>query len=171
MSVATSTTLIPVEEYLRTSYKPACDYIDGVLRQKSMPTYRHGKMELRASNLINEPETGFDATPEQTLFLRQGKYLVPDIAVQRVSELQQPYPTKPIHLCIEILSPEDRFSEVVVKCEDYHAWGVRFCWIIDPEEKVGWEYEAGSRPRQVPADGQITAQELSLSLKDLFAGF
>lgn len=69
------TTPISVEEHLRTSYKPPCDYIDGVLRGT--------------------------------------KYLVPDIAVRRVSELHQPYPAKPIHLCIELLSPDDRFSEVI----------------------------------------------------------
>jgi Uma2 family endonuclease len=171
MSVATRTTLIPVEEYLKSSYKPACEYIDGVLRQKSMPTYKHGKMELHLSNLINQPEWGFEATPELTVWLRENKYLIPDVAVQRSSELQQPYPTKPIHLCIEILSLEDRFGEVVVKCEDYHAWGVRYCWIIDPEEKQCWEYVAGSRPHQVPADGRLTAREISLSLSGLFAGF
>ena len=116
-SVAASTTLIPVEEYLKASYKPACDYIDGVLRQKPMPTFKHGKMELRASNLINESEVGFEATPELTVRLSDRKYLVPDVAVQRISELQQPYPREPIHLCIEILSPEDRFSDTLsAKC-------------------------------------------------------
>jgi Uma2 family endonuclease len=113
----------------------------------------------------------FDAEPELTVWLREHKSLIPDVAVQRLIELQEPYPTRPVHLCIEILSPEDRFGDVVVKCEDYHAWGVRFCWIIDPEEKQCWEYEAGSRPHQVSVDGQVTAQEIVLSMRDLFAGF
>src|SRR5207248_11182748 len=111
MNVATSTTLIPVEEYLRTSYKPACDYIDGVLRQKPMPTYKHGLTEYNVSFLINQPGSEFRAVPEQSVKIREGKYLVPDVAVQRLAELQQPYPEKPIYLCIEVRSPEDRFSE------------------------------------------------------------
>lgn len=102
--VATSTTLISPEEYLRTSYKPAREYIDGILRHKSMPTFMHSRMQKRNIILFERfPE--FDAEPELTIFLREGKYLVPDIVVQRVSELQQPYPTKPVHLCIEIVSP------------------------------------------------------------------
>jgi Uma2 family endonuclease len=170
MNVATNTTLIPVEEYLATSYKPACEYIDGVLRQKPMPTYKHSSMQKRI--LIRfEQFPDFDAEPELTVRLKEGKFLIPDVAVQRLSELQQPYPSKPIHLCIEVLSPEDRFSEVLSKCEDYHAWGVQYCWIIDPEKKQCWQYEVGNRPQQIPPDGQITAQEVALSVKDLFAGF
>lgn len=166
-----SPALIPVEEYLRSAYKPSCEYIDGVLRAKPMPTYKHGKMELRVSNLINRLKNGFEAIPEQTVRIREGKYLVPDIAVQRVSELQQPYPGKPVHLCSEVLSPEDRFSEVLAKCEDYHAWGVKFCWLIDPEKKQCWEYESGDRPHQIPEGGRIAAREIIVSLADLFADF
>ena len=171
MSVAANTSLVSVEEYLGKSYDPNCEYIDGVLRPKPMPTYEHAKMEYRTTSLINGLDLGFDAVPEQTVRLRETKYLIPDVAVQRVSELQRPYPTKPIHLCIEILSPEDRFSEVVRKCEDYHAWGVKYCWIIDPEAKRAWEFEGSQRPREVPAGGHITAGAIVLSVSDLFAGF
>ena len=72
--MATTSTLVSVEEYLRTSYKPACDYIDGVLRQKSMPNYEHGKLELRVSNLINQHGKGFEALPELTVRLSPNKY-------------------------------------------------------------------------------------------------
>src|SRR5947209_810341 len=135
-------TLISAEEYLKLSDKPTCEYIDGVLRPKPMPTFKHGKMEKRLLTLIDPFEMDFVAIPELTVKLRERKYLVPDVAVQRVSELQQPWPLKPIHLCIEVLSPEDPFSDAVAKCEDYHAWGVKFCWLIDPEKEQCWEFAA-----------------------------
>jgi Uma2 family endonuclease len=69
----------------------------------------HSRMQKRIMILF-EQFREFDAEPELTVFLRQRKYVFPDIVVQRVSELQQPYPTKPVHLCIEILSAEDRFA-------------------------------------------------------------
>jgi hypothetical protein len=28
------------------------------------------------------------------------------------------------------------------KCEEYHAWGVRFCWVIDPVKRTAWEYHS-----------------------------
>jgi Uma2 family endonuclease len=161
--------LVSVEEYLRTDYKPACDYIDGVLRQKSMPTYRHSRAQSRTLSLINRQDIGFEGVAELTCRVREGKYLVPDVGVQRVSEIQDPYPTAPIHLCIEVLSPGDRFSDTVATCGEYHAWGVQYCWIVDPDNKQCWEYHAGSRPNAVPADGRIKAGSILLSVPDIFA--
>ena len=40
------TTLMPVEEYLRLTEKPNCDYRDGVLTPKPMPTTFHGLLEF-----------------------------------------------------------------------------------------------------------------------------
>ena len=171
MNVAANTTLVPLEEYSGKSYDPNCEYIDGVLRPKPMPTYRHGKMQLRSSTLINGLNAGYEAVPEQTLRLSETRWLIPDVAVQRLTEIQQPYPTKPIHLCVEILSPEDRFSEVIAKCEQYQAWGVKYCWIIDPEAQRAWEFEGGNRLHEIPAGSQITAGPIVLSLADLFSGF
>ncbi len=91
--------------------------------------------------------------------------------VQRTDQLQQPYPSKPIYLCIEVLSPGDRFSETEAKCEAYHAWGVSYCWIIDPEKRLAWEHAATDRPRQVQEGGRISTQHLAVSLEDLFTGF
>jgi Uma2 family endonuclease len=170
MRMAVST-LLTAEEYLRSTEKPNAEFIDGVVRRKPIPTRKHGKMEFRVTELVDDIR-GFDAVPEQTVKLDNRKYLVPDVAVQCEDELQeQPYPEKPIFLCIEFLSPEARFSELVAKCEDYHNWGVKYCWLIDPEKKQCWEYPAHSRPHQVPEGGRITAGELALDLNDLFAGF
>jgi len=168
MSVTASTTLISVEEYLRTEYDPSCDYIDGVLRQKSMPTFKHGRMEHKLCNLVDR-FVGYCASPEQTVRIREAKYLVPDVAVQRVSGLRDPFPVEPIHLCIEIMSPGDRFGEIVSKCDEYHAWGVEHCWIVDPEDQRCWQYDSGGRPNEVPQDGQITAGPIILSHADIFA--
>jgi len=91
------------------------------------------------------------------------------VAVQRGGDIQDPYPTRPIHLCVEVLSPEDRFSDTVAKCGEYHACGVQYCWIIDPEDKQCWEYHAGSRPNQIAAEGQITAGPIALRVAEIFA--
>jgi Uma2 family endonuclease len=169
--MATSPSLVSVEDYLRSSYKPACEYIDGVLWQKPMPTYKHGKMEYRVSMLINTAGIGFEAIPEQTVQLRSTKFLVPDVAVQRTADLQQPYPSEPIHLCVEILSPEDRLTDTVAKCQAYHAWGVKDCWIIDPDGQRCWQYSAGQEPLEIFENGQLTAGEIIIPRADLFAGF
>ncbi len=159
--------LVSAEEYLRTTYKPACDYIDGVLRQKPMPTWKHGVIQTQLGSAINGSRT-HRAASELAVRLRQGKYLVPDVAVQAKPEIQDPYPSEPIALCIEVLSPEDRFSEALAKCDDYLAWGVPMTWIVDPEERRAWQY-SGRTPREIPATGSLTAGDLAVPLSELFS--
>ncbi len=160
---------VSVEEYLATSYKPACDYLDGVLRQKPLPTWKHGLLQGWLMQLINTAFSSFVAGSEVTLRIREGRYLVPDVIAQRRDHIQDPYPTEPVHLCIEILSPDDRTSELFAKCEEYHAWGVKTAWIVDPDNERAWEYRAGERPHELPADGSLTAEGIAIPLAEVFS--
>ena len=164
-----STALVTVEEYLGANHKPACEYFDGVLRQKPMPTRKHGVIQGRLVRLISERFSGFEAGTEITVRLREGKFLVPDLIVQRCDQIQDPYPYSPVHLCVEILSPSDKMNEVLTKCEEYHAWGVETTWIVDPDAQRSWEYGRGLRPREVVAGGSLVAAEIVVPYTDLFS--
>lgn len=83
--------------------------------------------------------------------------------------IQSPYPTEPVLLCVEILSPEDRIGAMLAKCELYHAWGVPFCWVVDPEKQTAWQYHSGGEPEHVDRTGTLTAGALSVRLEELFA--
>lgn len=167
--MATGTTLISEQEYLGTTYKPACDYIDGVLHQKSMPTRKHSRAQMRLGRLIEEGFSDFEADPQLTVKVRTDKYFVPDLVIQRRDRIQDPYPVEPVHLCVEILSPDDRISETFAKCEEYHAWGVETTWVIDPEARRAWEYRKGQRPLEVSQTGTLTADGISIPMPDLFS--
>jgi Uma2 family endonuclease len=160
--------LVCVEEYLRSTDKPNCDYIDGVLYEKAWANRNHGVIQGYVACLIMHCP-GFEVGIEVTVQIRPGKYLVPDLAVQDRDHIQKPYPTEPVHLCVEILSPEDRIGAVFTKCEDYHAWGVETVWIVDPENPRAWEFRKGRRPVEVPLTGSLTAPGISISLPDLFS--
>jgi Uma2 family endonuclease len=167
--MAAGSLVVPVEEYLSTTYRPNSEYIDGLLRQKSMPTWKHALIAAALLQLINMTFRRFLAVPELTVRLREGKFLIPDVAVQRRDHIQDPYPTEPIHLCVEILSPDDRISEVFAKCEDYHEWGVLDTWIVDPESQRAWIYRKGELPREVAESGALEANEISLPLASVFS--
>ena len=160
--------LVSVEEYLRRTSKPNCDYIDGVMRPKPWPDRAHGVVQGKLGSLLMQFRD-FQPCIELTCKMRDTMYLVPDLAVMRKERIQDPYPTEPVHLCIEILSREDRFSAILRKCEHYLDWGVDAAWIVDPESLRAWEYRRGHRPTEVPIAGCLTAEGISIRMADVFS--
>ena len=159
------TALVPVEEYLRRSEKPNCEYLDGVLQPKAMPTTLHAWIQSLLIVLLSRQ--GKIALTELTVPVTPTTFLVPDVAVVR--SLQFPYPTDAPALCIEILSPEDRVGALLAKCEQYRAWGVACCWVVDPVKQVAWEYPVGGEPARVARDGKLHADDVTVVLTELFA--
>jgi Uma2 family endonuclease len=154
---------MPVEEYLRLTEKPYREYRDGVVTPKAMGTKFHSLIQYALLMLLRVQ--GVQPLPELTVRISPTRYLVPDVAV--AGDSPGPYPTEPVLLCCEILSPEDRLGAMLSKCEEYHAWGVPFCWVIDPVKRSAWEYHSGAEPVRVTS--ALRAGELSVSLEELFS--
>ena len=128
-----------------------------------MPTHFHSIVQYALQILLRGQ--GVRALPELTVRISPTKYLVPDVCV--AGGFPGPYPTEPVQLCCEILSPEDRLGAMLGKCEEYHAWGVPFCWVIDPVKRTAWEYHAGTEPVRVTPT--LRAGELTVQLEELFS--
>ncbi len=125
---------VSVEEYLRTSYEPKCEYVDGVLFPKPMPTWEHAFLQVWVASLIMRLFPGFAAGAEVHSKLRETEYRLPDISGD-YREKAIGYAQQPIYLAVEILSPEERIGKTLAKCELYHDWGVPYCWVLDPIER------------------------------------
>jgi Uma2 family endonuclease len=161
--IMSAAALIAVEDYLRLTDKPICEYREGALYRKPMPTKFHGVLEFVLVAMLRK--LGLDAVAEVTVRLSPTKYLVPDVIAAPV--IQSPYPTEPVLICCEILSPEDRVGTMLAKCEEYHTWGVPYCWVIDPVKRTAWEYHAAEEPARATAT--LRAGEIAVSLKELFS--
>jgi len=78
-------TQISVEEYLRTVYRPDCDYVDGVVEERNLGELDHALAQARITafffNLYKE--SGLLPIPELRMRLRPGKYRIPDVLVTR----------------------------------------------------------------------------------------
>jgi Uma2 family endonuclease len=157
--------IVSVEDYLHRTEKPYCEYVDGVLYPKAMPTKLHALAQYMLIMLLRRQ--GVEALAEVTVRITSTKYLIPDVIAAPV--IQSPYPTEPVLLCVEILSPEDRVGAMLAKCEQYHAWGVPFCWVVDPEKQTAWQYHSGGEPERVNRGGTLTAGELNVHLEELFS--
>ena len=53
----------------------------------------------------------------------------------------EPYPTKPIPVVIEILSPRDAFTRVIQKCRQHSAWGIPDVLVFDPMGREAWFWD------------------------------
>ena len=175
MAAITNTPLVPIEEYISRfvdgGEKPACEYIDGVLIPKPMGTKKHSQVQANITNLIgNRYDETLNPLPELTIRLRDTEFYVPDLAVEELANPIQgryPGPDNPVLLCVEIVSPPDRVGKLFSKCEHYHEWGVPYCWVIDPERKIAWEYFPNdAEPRKV--EETLTAGPIKLGLDDVF---
>jgi Uma2 family endonuclease len=160
-----STTLISLEEYLARSDKPTCEYIDGVLHPKPLPTKLHALIEFLLVAILRRQ--GVDALAEVSVRLSDTRVLVPDVIA--APRIQDPYPTEPVKLCVEILSPGDRLGATFAKCEQYHSWSVPYCWVIDPVKQTAWEYHSESDPARTERDGTLRADTFVVKLTDLFS--
>ena len=71
--------LVPVDVYLRLTGKPRCEYRDGVLYPRAMPTKLHSIIQRVLMTLLQNQ--GIPPFPELTLCISATKYLIPDVAV------------------------------------------------------------------------------------------
>ncbi len=164
-----ATTALSLEEFHRLydGVKPNYEYWFGEAVPKAMPTSMHSAVQLILTLLLRR--CGWKALQEVTLKLVPDAEPVPDIIATR-SNIERPYPTKPVELCIEICSPADALKKVFEKGRHYLAWGVANVWIIDPEARTAWvmtrEHPDGI---WIHPDGSLKADDTVISLPELFA--
>ncbi len=129
-----TTNYISLEEFHRlyNGAKPYHEYWFGEALPKAMPTLLHSAFQVALILIL--ARRGWKVYSELTLKLSSEAELVPDVTATR-KHFAGPYPTQPVELCIEILSPDDRLKQTIEKGKRYLQWGVGIVWIIDPEAR------------------------------------
>lgn len=170
MSVAVA--LIPVEEYLETSYSPDCDYLDGALKGRNVGQQEHSRTQNNLAYRFTAREDlwGIRSLTEQRIRTGARRYRVADVCVVRSDAPWEPAITAPPLLCVEILSESDRIADLEDKIEEYLAMGVEMIWVIDPGHRRAWHVVPHNR--QEPADGilRVPGTEIAVPLAEVFAG-
>jgi len=160
---------IGVEEYLDLAFddRPEPDYVHGEVVERALPTPIHGQIQMLLGVLLAplSKRARLVMMSELRVRIEPQLFRVVDVAVYRDARPEGRYGTSPAFLAIEIVSPDDRHSELTERLEDYRRWGVPHVWLVDPQLKRVYEYtEAGLL--QFPAlrlpefDFEISAQEL-----------
>ena len=162
-------TLVPLEEYLHTSYQPDRDWVDGELKERNMGEGPHSNIQNLLSFFFNLRAKALNirVNPEHRVQVSSSHYRVPDLLLVDNNSLFERILRTPPLLCIEILSPDDRMMDMEEKISDYLRMGVPTVWVINPRGRSALIIDGqGQRAATV-----LTASGLdfSLPLGEVFA--
>lgn len=162
-------TVVPLSEYLNTSYRPDCDYLEGELLERNVGEWDHARLQMLLSRYLSnrEKQWGILVVPEQRVQVKAKRFRVPDITVLTGTRPAGGIITEPPFLCVEILSPSDRIVEMQDRIRDYLGFGVRYVWLIDPVTRLTFVHTPDGV--QQVKDGVLSTKDpdISVSLLDL----
>lgn len=145
--VATSKTVMTAEQLLeRSSELGRCELVRGELILMSPAGAEHGRITMEIARLIANhaeqhrlgevysAETGFVLEHDPDT-VREAD--VPFVRAQRLPDKPNPgfFEGAP-DLVVEVLSPDDRASEVAQKIELWLDKGARLVWVVDPKRRT-----------------------------------
>ena len=147
MATAPTLPLISVEEYLNSSWQPDMEFVDGTLVERNVGTGLHGRLQ-RILLVHIDPQSAalnIEAIPECRTKITERRYRIPDVIVVSppMEEPDGPYEGVPV-VVIEILSPQDRFQDLIEKYRDYISLGVQHIIQLDPVSRTTFVYKGGS---------------------------
>jgi Uma2 family endonuclease len=162
---------VSVREYLTTSYRPDCDYVDGRIEERNVGEYDHSYLQTLLVYLFmnHQEEWGARPLPDVRVQVKATRFRVPDLTVVRAGTPREQILTHPPLLVIEILSPEDRLSRMTERTDEYLDFGIENIWIIDPARRLA--YRVTRTGFELAPANEITVPEtpIRIVLSDLFA--
>jgi Uma2 family endonuclease len=130
--------MLTVEQYLAMHFgEREPEFVHGELRERSMPTWPHGRLQALLVTRLNQ--IGFGGV-EVRMRLAADLFRIPDLAVFKGSPPAEQVPSSPPFIVVEITSPDDRHQDLLEKLEEYRVWGVPHIWVVEPELKKFYVY-------------------------------
>ncbi|MGD0093742.1 MAG: Uma2 family endonuclease [Planctomycetota bacterium] len=176
--------LMTAEEFAELPDEGPCELVRGKVVPLSNPGGEHGLLEFEIGFQIGlhvkQKRLGKVSCGDAGIILERDPDTVrgPDVAFIRAGRLPsrgrvKGYFKVPPDLCVEVVSPTDRWSEITEKVEMFLAAGVILVWVLDPRTHTARVYRKGREVRVVHLDGSLNGEDVlpgfRLSLAELFA--
>jgi Uma2 family endonuclease len=129
---------VSVEEYLRTTYHPDMEYVDGQLLERHVGEIVHSRTQTLIILTLGprEDDCRFVTYTEQRVRVTgEPRYRVPDVCVKALPHKRIPVLERP-DLAIEIVSTDDEPGELLDKIADYVSGGIPYTWVVDPYKRT-----------------------------------
>jgi len=169
--MAATPTLLSIDEYLRTTYRPDVDFVDGELEERNMGEFQHARIQALIASLfiVNEDAWSVQTVVEQRIRVRPSRVRVCDVAVLHTSAPYEAVTSTPPLICIEILSPEDRIPRAKLVLADYLSMGVQNLWLIDPIRRTAYTFDATGLHEADTTGLSVPNTPIHLDLTEFFA--
>jgi len=160
-----------VREYLRTSWSPDREYVDGHIEERNLGEKEHSILQrfLTVLFAINRDNWGVEVFPELRTQTQARRFRVPDVLVMRKSDQFERYVKTPPLIAIEILSPEDTLTAMRAKAAEYREFGVENIWIIDPGPRLALRYSGSAFEEVHTGELTVPGTPIRVVLSELFA--
>jgi Uma2 family endonuclease len=174
--------LITAEEFTDAVGFELAELIDGRIVEVPPPDFHHGRVELRLAvfldSFVRESGLGAVGSGEISIITRRNPDRVrgADIVVllgDQVGAVPEsgPLPFVPA-LVVEVVSPSDRWADVMDKVGEYLEGGARLVWVADRRRQVVHVCRPGAPECQVSRGENLSGEDvlpgLSIPVEALF---
>lgn len=138
-----STTFSIRDYYLHETWSPDRELVNGEIVERNLGEKSHAAWQMALAAALRgwRHSANISVHPKLRLETNAANFRIPDVmAIDRNAPDEEIITHAPL-LGAEILSPDDRFSKMEEKVEEYFAMRVRSVWIIDPRAQTGYQCE------------------------------
>lgn len=143
--MAATASQVTVEDYLKMSTDPDCEYVAGVVEERPVGEYDHSTWQAILVSFFNASakEWGIKARPELRVQVNSDSFRVPDVTLLKRDAPREQIITHTPLAVFEILSPEDSMTRMLEKLAEYERMGIAAIWVIEPKRLLYYRYREG----------------------------
>ena len=181
--MATAQEITTADQLFQTSGLGRCELLHGELVMMTPAGFEHGRIvsrvnarlesfvEQQALGVVTGAETGFHIGRDPDTVR------APDVSFVRAERVPAA-PTKGFFpgapdLAVEVLSPNDRASELLAKVQDWLGAGCRAVWVVDPATHTVSAYNRANEVTVYTVSDELPGGDLlpgfSLPVAEIFA--
>lgn len=106
---------------------------------RSVGTWLHSALQIILAGFFKR--AGYKTAVELELRISSDFQPKPDVAA--ALRVEQPYPTRPIEIVVEVVSPDDTAAHILSKCRHYGEMRIGQIFVFDPQRRTAqvWNSE------------------------------
>jgi Uma2 family endonuclease len=182
--MTTADSITTADELLRVPDLGRCELVRGRLIMMTPAGFRHGRIAASLTtalkNFVTQRGLGVVTTAETGFHIEQDPDTVraPDVAFLTADRVPAEEPVGffpgPPDLAIEVLSPDDRASQINAKVQQWLEAGCRAVWVVDPQSHTVTVYRSPKIVEVLRSSDVLTGGSVlpgfTLPVEQIFSG-